>query len=79
MAYLAAPEMRWDAGVLAGLLIGLVWVIAGAVLVVVGRRRRRASTDAGAGNAGIIGIFLGVVGALTWFATLLLAVVPGDP
>ena len=78
MAYLAAPEMRWDAGVLAGLLIGLVWVIAGAVLVVIGGRRRRASTGAGAGNVGIIGIFLGVVGALTWFATLLLAVVPGD-
>ena len=79
MAYLAAPEMRWDAGVLAGLLIGLVWVIAGVVLVVIGRRRRRASTAAGAGNVGIIGIFLGVVGALTWFATLLLAVVPGEP
>ena len=70
--------MRWDAGVLAGLLIGLVWVIAGAVLVVIGGRRRRASTDAGAGNVGIIGIFLLVVAALTWFATLLLAVVPGE-
>ena len=40
------------------------------VLVVVGRRR--------SGGAGIIGIFLLVVGGLTWFATLLLAVVPGE-
>ena len=65
--------MRWNAGVLAGLLIGLVWL-----LVVIGRRRRRSSTAAGAGNVGIIGVFLAVVGALTWFATLLLAVVPGE-
>ncbi|WP_404392133.1 hypothetical protein [Humibacillus xanthopallidus] len=70
--------MRWNAGVLAGLLIGLVWIVAAVVLVVIGRRRRRSSTAAGAGNIGIIGIFLGVVGALTWFATLLLAVVPGE-
>jgi hypothetical protein len=69
--------MRWDAGVLAGLLIGLVWLVVGTVLVVVGRRRRRASGAEGAGNVGIIGIFLLVVGGLTWFATLLLAVVPG--
>ena len=69
--------MRWDAGVLAGVLIGLVWLVAGTVLVVVGRRRQRASGAEGAGNVAIIGIFLLVVGALTWFATLLLAVVPG--
>jgi hypothetical protein len=70
--------MRWNAGVLAGLLIGLVWLVAGVVLVVVGRRRRPSSTASGAGGVGIIGIFLAVVGALTWFATLLLAVVPGE-
>jgi len=69
--------MRWNAGVLAGLLIGLVWIVAAVVLIVIGRRRR-SSTAAGAGNIGIIGVFLGVVGALTWFATLLLAVVPGE-
>jgi hypothetical protein len=69
--------MRWDAGVLAGLLIGLVWLVAGLTLVVVGRRRRRVSRADGAGNMAIIGVFLLVVGALTWFATLLLAVVPG--
>ena len=69
--------MRWDAGVLAGVLIGLVWVVAGTVLVVVGRRRRRVSGAHGAGNVAIIGIFLLVVGGLTWFATLLLSVVPG--
>ncbi len=70
--------MRWNAGVLAGLLIGLVWMLAAVVLIVIGRRRRRSSTAPGAGNVGIIGVFLGVVGALTWFATLLLAVVPGE-
>ena len=69
--------MRWNGGVLAGLLIGLVWVVAGGALVVVGRRRRLNSTADGAGSVGIIGIFLLVVGGLTWFATLLLAVVPG--
>ncbi len=69
--------MRWDAGVLAGLLIGLVWLVAGLTLVVVGRRRRRVSRADGAGNMAVIGVFLLVVGALTWFATLLLAVVPG--
>ena len=69
--------MRWDAGVLAGVLIGLVWLVAGTVLVVVGRRRQRASGADGAGNVAIIGIFLLVVGGLTWFATLLLSVVPG--
>lgn len=69
--------MRWDAGVLAGLLIGLVWLVAGLTLVVVGRRRRRVSRADGAGNMAIIGVFLLVVAALTWFATLLLAVVPG--
>ncbi|GAA2163473.1 hypothetical protein FHX52_2051 [Humibacillus xanthopallidus] len=70
--------MRWNAGVLAGLLVGLVWLVAGIVLVLVGRRRRRSSTAAGAGGVGIIGVFLTVVGLLTWFATLLLAVVPGE-
>ena len=69
--------MRWDAGVLAGVLIGLVWVVAGTVLVVLGRQRRRASGTQGAGNVAIVGIFLLVVGGLTWFATLLLSVVPG--
>ena len=62
--------MRWNGGVLAGLIIGLVWLVVGVVLVVIGRRK-------GAG-AGIIGVFLLVVGALTWFATLLLAVAPGE-
>ena len=71
--------MRWNAGVLAGLLIGLVWVVAGLTLVVVGRRRRRTSRADGAGNVAVIGIFLLVVAALTWFATLLLAVVPTTP
>ncbi|GAA2496535.1 hypothetical protein [Terrabacter carboxydivorans] len=69
--------MRWNAGVLAGLLIGLVWLVLGLALVVVGRRRRRVSREDGAGNMAVIGIFLLVVGGLTWFATLLLAVVPG--
>jgi hypothetical protein len=71
--------MRWNAGVLAGLLIGLVWLVAGAVLITIGRRRRGSSTAEGAGGVGIIGVFLIVVGLLTWFATLLLAVVPGEP
>ncbi len=70
--------MRWNAGVLAGLLIGLAWVVAGTLLAVLGRRRRLTSTADGAGGVGIIGIFLVVVGALTLFATLLLAVVPGN-
>src|SRR6478736_4992115 len=70
-------EMRWSAGVLAGLLIGLVWLTVGLVLVVVGRRRARASRAEGAGNMAVIGWFLLAVGGLTWFATLLLAVVPG--
>ncbi len=69
--------MRWNAGVLAGLLIGLVWFVVGLVLVVAGRRRRRMSRADGAGNMAVIGVFLLVVGGLTWFATLLLAVVPG--
>ena len=71
--------MRWDAGVLAGLLIGLVWLSVGTVLVVIGRRRRRASQAEGAGNMAVIGVFLLAVGGLTWFATLLLSVVPGAP
>jgi threonine/homoserine/homoserine lactone efflux protein len=69
--------MRWNAGVLAGLLIGLVWFVVGLTLVVVGRRRRRLSRSDGAGNMAVIGVFLLAVGGLTWFATLLLAVVPG--
>jgi len=69
--------MSWSAGVLAGLLIGLVWLTVGLVLVVVGRRRARASRAEGAGNMAVIGWFLLAVGGLTWFATLLLAVVPG--
>lgn len=70
--------MRWNTGVLAGLLIGLAWVLAGAALVVIGRRRRQDSTADGVGGVGIIGVFLVVVGALTLFATLLLSVVPGN-
>lgn len=69
--------MRWNAGVLAGLLIGLVWLAVGLALVLVGRRRRRVSQADGAGNMAVIGFFLLAVGGLTWFATLLLAVVPG--
>lgn len=61
--------MRFDAGVLAGLLIGLAWVAIGLATWLVLRRK---------GSQGaVIGIFLVVVGALTLFATLLLAVVPG--
>ncbi len=71
--------MRWNAGVLAGLLIGLVWLVAGLTLVLVGRRRRRTSRAEGAVIVGVIGIFLLVVAALTWCATLLLAVVPTTP
>jgi hypothetical protein len=69
--------MRWSAGVLAGLLNGLLWLTVGLVLGVVGRRRARASRAEGAGNMAVIGWFLLAVGGLTWFATLLLAVVPG--
>ena len=69
--------MRWNAGVLAGLLIGLVWLIVGLALVLIGRRRARDSQAEGAGNMAVIGWFLLAVGGLTWFATLLLAVVPG--
>ena len=69
--------MRWNAGVLAGLLIGLVWLVIGLALVVVGRRRARSSRVEGAGNVAVIGWFLLAVGGLTWFATLLLSVVPG--
>ncbi len=71
--------MRWNGGVLAGLLIGLAWLVAGTVLIVSGRRRRARSSHEGAGSLAEIGIFLLVVGALTLFATLLLSVVPGAP
>ncbi|MFC7594400.1 hypothetical protein ACFQU3_03715 [Terrabacter sp. GCM10028922] len=71
--------MRWNAGVLAGLLVGLVWLLVGTALVVLGRRRRLVSQAEGAGNMAVIGIFLLAVGGLTWFATLLLSVVPGAP
>jgi hypothetical protein len=69
--------MRWNAGVLAGLLIGLVWLVIGLALVVVGRRRSRSSRAEGAGNVAVIGWFLLAVGGLTWFATQRLSVVPG--
>lgn len=68
--------MHWDAGVLAGLLLGLVWLAAGVTLIVLGRHRRRVSRADGAGNMAIIGFFLLAVAALTWFATLMLAFVP---
>ena len=63
--------MRFDAGVLAGLLIGLAWIVIGLVTWIVLRRKRS--------QGAVIGIFLLVVGGLTLFATLLLAVVPGAP
>jgi len=69
--------MRWNVGVLAGLLFGLLWLTVGVVLVVFGQRRKRTSTAEGAGSIGIIGVFLAVVGVLSLFATLLLSVVPG--
>lgn len=63
--------MRFDTGVLAGLLIGIAWLVIGLVTFLMLRRR---------GSQGaVIGIFLVVVGALTLFATLLLALVPGAP
>lgn len=61
--------MRFDAGVLAGLLIGLAWVAIGLATWIVLRRKQS--------QGAVIGIFLVVVGGLTLFATLLLAVVPG--
>jgi uncharacterized membrane protein len=63
--------VRFDAGVLAGLLIGLAWLVGGLVTFIVLNRRQS--------QGAVIGIFLVVVGALTLFATLLLAVVPGAP
>jgi drug/metabolite transporter (DMT)-like permease len=63
--------VRFDTGVLAGLLIGLAWLVIGLVTLLVLRRRHS--------QGAVIGIFLMVVGALTLFATLLLAVVPGAP
>lgn len=68
--------MRWDIGVLAGLLIGLAWLTIGIVIYVIGRRNGRRSTREGAGSSAIIGVFLIFVGGLTLFATLLLSVVP---
>ncbi|MDC5696978.1 hypothetical protein OO014_06870 [Intrasporangium calvum] len=47
--------MRWNTGVLAGLLFGLLWVVAGTALAMFGRRRRLSSTAEGAGGVGIIG------------------------
>jgi uncharacterized membrane protein HdeD (DUF308 family) len=70
--------MRWNTGVLAGLLIGLAWLVLGIVTYVIGLRNGRRSKREGAGGAAIIGIFLIVVAVLTLFATLLLAVVPGN-
>lgn len=61
--------MRFDAGVLAGLLIGLAWVAIGLATWIVLRRKQS--------QGAVIGIFLVVVGGLTLFATLLLALVPG--
>jgi uncharacterized membrane protein len=61
--------MRFDAGVLAGLLIGLAWLIGGLVTFIVLKRRQS--------QGAVIGIFLVIIGALTLLATLLLAVVPG--
>lgn len=69
--------MRWNVGVLAGLLIGLAWLLAGIVTFVIGRRNARRSSREGAGGSAVIGLFIIVVGGLTLFATLLLAVVPG--
>lgn len=63
--------MRFDAGVLAGLLIGLAWLVIGVITFVALRRRES--------QGAVIGIFLMVVGGLTLFATLLLAIVPGAP
>ena len=60
--------MRFDAGVLAGLLIGLAWLVGGLVTFIVLRRRQS--------QGAVIGIFLIIIAALTLLATLLLAVVP---
>lgn len=68
--------MRWNGGVLAGLLIGLAWLLIGLTVLLVARGRRR--QGASCGDSGVIGIFLMVVGGLTLFATLLLSVVPGS-
>jgi hypothetical protein len=70
--------MRWNTGVFAGLLMGLLWLVIGIATTVIGRRNARRSTREGAGGSAIIGIFLIVVAVLTLFATLLLAVVPGN-
>ncbi|MDN5790917.1 MAG: hypothetical protein L0H25_08620 [Micrococcales bacterium] len=67
--------MRWNAGVLAGLLIGSAWLIIGLTVVLVARGRRRSGVSTG--GSAVIGIFLMVVAGLTLFATLLLSVVPG--
>ncbi|WP_347351618.1 hypothetical protein [Intrasporangium sp.] len=72
-----APHLRWNTGVLAGLLIGLAWLVIGLVTYLLGRRTARRSSREGAGGPAVIGIFLSLVGGLTLFATLLLSVVPG--
>jgi hypothetical protein len=58
--------------------MGLLWLVIGIATTVIGRRNARRSTREGAGGSAIIGIFLIVVAVLTLFATLLLAVVPGN-
>ena len=68
--------MRWNGGVLAGLLIGIAWLLIGLTVLLVARRRRRSGVSGG--GSGVIGIFLMIVGGLTLFATLLLSVVPGN-
>lgn len=59
--------MTLDGGVLAGFLVGLFWVVVGLIVWLRLRGRSQAST---------VGIFLVVAGAMTWFGTLMLAIVP---
>jgi uncharacterized membrane protein len=58
--------------------MGLLWLVIGIATTVIGRRNARRSTREGAGGAAIIGICVIGVAVLTLFATLLLAVVPGN-
>lgn len=60
--------MTFDTGVIAALLIGLAWVAVGVALWVILRRRKS--------QGATIGLFLVVVGALTIFGGVMLAVVP---